>query len=124
MTEYALANGGPSGSTSSHHPLHLSGRDVHARHHSRTDSLRTAHAPRGTPLTLSLGGTPSAASASVGPTVGRPLTGGGPGYFDELDKDHPRRNTMGPKNIGRAIGARFVRAVKRGNLPFMLVFTM
>ncbi|WWC92187.1 uncharacterized protein L201_007141 [Kwoniella dendrophila CBS 6074] len=32
------------------------------------------------------------------------------------------KNKLTPQNIGRAIVARFMRAVRRGNLPFLLVF--
>lgn len=77
-------------------------RARHGHHHTRSDSHHFTSA-------LSRSG-------------GKPLSF--PGYFDDLEEEKDRRRAMSPKNIGRAIGARFVRAVKRGNLPFMLVFTM
>lgn len=43
---------------------------------------------------------------------------------DDLQPKAHKLRIMSPKDVGRAIGARLVRAAKRGNLPFMLVFTM
>lgn len=83
-------------------PPHSATRARHGHHHTRSDSQHFTSA-------LSRSG-------------GKPLSF--PGYFDDLEEEKDRRRAMSPKNIGRAIGARFVRAVKRGNLPFMLVFTM
>ena len=81
-------------------------RARHGHHHTRSEGLHftSAHSHSG--------------------SSGGPLSSPRRGYFDDVEEEkHRRRSAMSPKNIGRAIGARFVRAVKRGNLPFMLVFT-
>lgn len=102
--------------THTHTPLSTGRTAAHARHghhHTRSDShhFTTAH---------------SRAHSLSGKPLSQPSFSAGPrgGYFDDIDEEDKRRKAMSPKNIGRAIGARFVRAVKRGNLPFMLVFTM
>lgn len=98
---------------------HVAAHARHSHHHTRSDSHYSHPYPYPRPG-------PGASA--------RPLSN--PGYLDEADEDKARRPrsaaslsfasyaAMSPKNIGRAIGARIVRGVKRGNLPFMLVFTM
>ncbi|WVQ95550.1 hypothetical protein IAU59_002647 [Kwoniella sp. CBS 9459] len=66
------------------------------------------------PVPLSISASGPGPSGPMG--VDRSLSGSGP----QLESGGWKGLT--PQRLGRAIGARFMRAVRRGNLPFLLVF--